>query len=315
MAHLHRCGYLQAVGFGSRILLRVSTLLAATSVGACGLFVARTPTPTIQVVRSPISADDPEARAKMDAIERAIVDLQTRHEAERARLDVLLREAREAELEAERAKVRAARERCRADGAKFDAGAYFAVAACMSRSAAHQACLAGKAKARGKSSLWGCLLGIGAAALTAGSAAPIALGGCGLGLAAGPTDSECGEAPECSTELDDYRKDVLSTHRLDGVPLCSTFLGIELEDRGDGRANRWTRVTHVVGEGPASRAGVQVDDDLVRVQNVAVTTKNDVILVLNAVEPGAALDLVVRRGGLELALTATTSTRAAGAGL
>jgi thiol-disulfide isomerase/thioredoxin len=70
-----------------------------------------------------------------------------------------------------------------------------------------------------------------------------------------------------------------------------------------------TRVLQVVPGGPASRAGIQLGDEIASVDGRAVTNGHEIVELVRALPPGKAVQFVLHRAGKELALAVTPDER------
>jgi thiol-disulfide isomerase/thioredoxin len=86
-------------------------------------------------------------------------------------------------------------------------------------------------------------------------------------------------------------------------PRLRPWLGVELDKAGT--VPRGVRVHHAVRSSPAWSAGVHDGDVIVRVGDVATSRPDDIIREVAAHAPGAALRVVLLRGGMEVPLTIT----------
>jgi serine protease Do len=92
-----------------------------------------------------------------------------------------------------------------------------------------------------------------------------------------------------------------------GGPVLSGYLGITFraEDPFDGTPLGGVRVTSVVPGGPADRAGLRVDDLIVRIDDQDITGAEVLRAVISASSPGQEVRLLVRRGREQVEITAT----------
>ncbi len=111
------------------------------------------------------------------------------------------------------------RHRCEAQRAEIGSAVAVARADCLGQRAQFFACGAGNAERRSSSGFWGCLLGLGAAVVTGGAAAPMTLAGCGIGReSASATD--CGVDPVCTPDPAVLEARMLATRGLSALPSC-----------------------------------------------------------------------------------------------
>jgi membrane-associated protease RseP (regulator of RpoE activity) len=79
------------------------------------------------------------------------------------------------------------------------------------------------------------------------------------------------------------------------------LLGLEVEEAGDGAAG--VRVTAVVAQGPAAKAGLRAGDRLLTLDGRWTDSVADCYTAAGKVQPETAVPVVVRRGGEEVTLT------------
>ena len=89
----------------------------------------------------------------------------------------------------------------------------------------------------------------------------------------------------------------------EGQSRVRPWLGVEL-DKG-GSVPRGVRVNHTVRSSPAWGAGVRDGDVILRVENAVTSRPDDVIREVASHQPGAAVRVVLLRGGVEVPLTVT----------
>ena len=68
-------------------------------------------------------------------------------------------------------------------------------------------------------------------------------------------------------------------------------------------------VKHVVRGSPADKAGIRDGDEIVRVDNTAVASPNDVTRLVSAHSSGDKIDVVVQRGGATQTISVTLAPR------
>lgn len=78
------------------------------------------------------------------------------------------------------------------------------------------------------------------------------------------------------------------------------FLGVMLANSDGG-----VKIVEVVPEGPAAKAGIHVDDVILRLNNQAVTTREGFVAAVRAYTPGQGVTLELRRGDKEIDVQAT----------
>lgn len=229
--------------------------------------------------------------------QRDISDLRVLHEQEKARLDMVRAEIARAEVQAAIAREQAQFEQCRALSSEIRAEVVSAQADCAKHHAEHNMCEANNAARTAKGGIAGCLLGIGAAAVTSGAGIPLALAGCGGGAVAGyATNSDC---TQVTCDVDSGRLTSLSLSRRgrNTLPLCGGYLGVQTAD-GAGA----TLVRLVEPASPAAAVGLQPNDLIVQVDGVATPGTPALYLALNEKPPGSIVVLALMRNGAPFAL-------------
>lgn len=165
-----------------------------------------------------LGAADPLAESR---VESRIQRLRREQAREQGRLVDLQLQVAAAHEELLLAQDEAARRRCEATAARIEAKIAVRRAECLRAGAAFDACLARNSSTQARSSLWGCLLGLGAALATAGAAAPLTVAGCGAGLVMGSARAqECGEQPVCLATIDRVEAEVLREEGMTTRPVC-----------------------------------------------------------------------------------------------
>jgi hypothetical protein len=214
--------------------------------------------------------------------QRQIDTLRTEEKLESERLDVLHREIAASELQAEKAKARANFEECRSIAASIRAEATIAVAACQEETARHAECAAENESRTAKSGVTGCIGGILLAGLTGGAAAPIALGGCALGTAAGGASAvECPTVP-CSVDPGAALATALGASQLTRFPICGGVMGV-------GLTLQPAKITYVLPGSPAAAAGLTPGDVVIRLENDPIASGTE---LAHAIEAHPPLDVV-----------------------
>src|SRR5262249_22138479 len=135
----------------------------------------------------------------------------------------------------------------------------------------------------------GCLFGIGAAVLTGGAAAPLALGGCAGGLAMGSmSEDECGAAPSCAMEEAQPLAPALARPELASIPACGGYAGFAVVPyNGPLAAPLFVREVGPAAGTTARSAGLQPNDLVFRVNGAAVSNKEMLDALLATLRPGA----------------------------
>jgi hypothetical protein len=136
--------------------------------------------------------------------------LETRIAQEQVKLDAIRQQVATAEARAEAARIEAEYQGCRAQVKEVRAEVERRRSVCAKDVADHNFCLAQNSEREATSGLWGCGLGIVAAAFSAGAAAPWALGGCAVGMGTGAAAADQCPAPICTNEMDHAASDVLA---------------------------------------------------------------------------------------------------------
>lgn len=95
-----------------------------------------------------------------------------------------------------------------------------------------------------------------------------------------------------------------------GVKRTEGYLGVGLADRTDGGSG--AVVSEVAANSPASRAGVKVNDIVLKVNNQPITGQGALIAIVRDAAPGDKLTIVVERNGKQTTLTATLVARPQG---
>jgi hypothetical protein len=221
-----------------------------------------------------------------------------------ARLDAVRRDIATSEAAAMQAKERAKFEECHADQAGITANAKVSVAACYERQAQHAECVAHGEAHTADAGVAGCLGGILVAALTGGAAAPLALGGCAVGAAAGEaTRDEC-PAAACSTDLATAINASLTARRLSSFPACGGLLGVQL-----GVPRAAAQIQGVVPGTSAADRGLAPGDTITAIAGQPTPTAGDVAA---AIERHPGFDIVrvdFTRQGRPLAIVAVLAPR------
>lgn len=229
--------------------------------------------------------------------QRDISDLRVLHEQEKARLDMVRAEIARAEAQAAIAREQAQFEQCRALSSEIRAEVVSAQADCAKHHAEHNMCEANNSARTAKGGIAGCLLGIGAAAVTSGAGIPLALAGCGGGALAGhATNSDC---TQVTCDVDSGRLTSLSLSRRgrNALPLCGGYLGVQTAE-GAGA----TLVRLVEPASPAAAVGLQPNDLIVQVDGIATPGTQALYLALNEKAPGSIVVLALMRNGAPFAL-------------
>lgn len=124
---------------------------------------------------------------------------------------------------------------CRATRAEIRAQVARREAICMGARVTFARCAAQEARDTTDRTLLGGLLGLAAAAVTGGAAAPFVLGGVAAGSATENVQARCGTSPTCEMDVASLEREVLARRGLDQPPTC-----------GDGERNSSERCAVVV---------------------------------------------------------------------
>jgi hypothetical protein len=229
-----------------------------------------------------------------------VVELRALHAQEQVKLEAIQAEIGAAEVRAGEAQREAAFSECRAQVAGLEADAAAAAADCARQVAAYSMCRAENEARAAKGGFWGCLGGIGAAVLSAGAAAPLALGGCGIGMALGSASaSECDDVPACAANPD-HVSPVLRARELEVVPMCGGRLGLGVRHRESVAAAGLEIVKVGAADTTAAGLGLQPGDALLSIAGVATQTAHDLNQALQQVNDGGVIEAEVVRKGWRL---------------
>lgn len=91
-----------------------------------------------------------------------------------------------------------------------------------------------------------------------------------------------------------------------GSSRAAPSLGVNLDTRTPGRV----RVTRVIPDSPASRAGLQPGDEILLIDGRRVSSRDLLVQYLSEIDPVEEAEIVVRRGGQDLTLWADFSPQA-----
>jgi putative serine protease PepD len=101
-----------------------------------------------------------------------------------------------------------------------------------------------------------------------------------------------------------------ATAIVQGKPIQTAYLGVSLNDPTSGRGG--ALIPEVAADGPAARAGIEVGDLIVELDDQAVSDSNDLIGRIRDHQPGDRVTLKVVRDGRERTVTVTLGERPAG---
>lgn len=160
------------------------------------------------------------AEASIEKVNRDLAQLHIEQEQQTLRLIETRIAIEESEARAKAAQVEEARSKCLATNAKIHAQVSLGEARCLEARAAHQQCRATGERTRSDGTLVGCMLGLGAAALSGGAAAPWALGGCAAGRVGSEASVASCTKPKCSSRRSRIRKRVLRRNGLTELARC-----------------------------------------------------------------------------------------------
>lgn len=229
--------------------------------------------------------------------QRDISDLRKLHEQEKVRLGMVRAEIARAEAQAAIAREQAQFEQCRAFSSEIRAEVVSAQADCAKHHAEHNMCEANNSAHMATGGIVGCLLGIGATAVTSGAGISLALAGCGGGAVAGyATNSHCSPVT-CDVDSGRLTSLSLSSRGRNALPLCGGYLGVQT---AEGAAATLVRLVELAS--PAAAIGLQPNDLIVQVDGVATPGTQALYLALNEKPPGSIVVLSVMRNGAPFAL-------------
>jgi PDZ domain len=200
------------------------------------------------------------------------------------RLVLVRAELAASEDKAARAKSKAEFEGCRATQASIQAEATIAVADCQRRSAEYAQCEARNESRTAETGVGGCVLGIFAAIVTGGAAAPLAAGGCAAGAVVGAARADDCPAAGCNADPAIAFNAAVARHGLMVFPVCGGELGITM-----GAPLAGGTISRLVPGGAAERAGLLPGDTVTSIDGRATPRGVDVAMVLN---DRAALEIV-----------------------
>ncbi|HKY34599.1 MAG TPA: PDZ domain-containing protein [Polyangiaceae bacterium] len=237
--------------------------------------------------------------ARLDTVERQIAEAQRRLLAVKA-------EVAEAEARAEAARAEAEFQGCRAKVTQLRAEMERRRAQCAKDVADRNLCIAHNSQRTATSGIVGCGLGLAVAAVSGGTAAPWALGGCAAGAGAGVlSGNEC-PAATCVASLDDIDATVLHESGLDALPRCGGFVGVEVVE-GRAIAAHGLPIEQLSPGTYADAANLAVGDVVTSVQGIGVASIQDIERVLSVVSDGQAVRVDVVRGGRLFQMSAPAS--------
>ncbi len=214
------------------------------------------------------------------------------NEAEKRRIE-LDAEIAASEALAEQARERARTQACLAGNAELRAQATQMQSACLEKVAVYNACEAKRSKSQAGSTAIGCLIGIGIAATTSGLGTSIALGGCGLGAAAGSTIRTCPRV-RCQADQQKIERKVLTKKRLSEYPLCGGYLGIGVDDLMVTK-RLGARITEVGPGTTAASVGLAANDYVIAIDSRTIRSPADVDKALARKRSGSKLRVVIVR--------------------
>lgn len=170
------------------------------------------------------------------AIDAKLAQLEQEEQVRRQRLDQIELQIAAAQRELTEARAEVEVQQCRVRVSRIQAQMAAMRSDCVQRQARFEACQAGNEAGIARGAAGGCVVGLLAAFLTGGAAAPWALGGCAAGYAAGEaTRRDCGSAVKCTPEqFNAIAQDILRKHKLTDVPTCGAVQASEpmAESRG-----------------------------------------------------------------------------------
>ena len=161
-------------------------------------------------------------RTKLAELSQRLQQLREEQQKRQAELVQLDKERLALRLEIQEARAAAERSRCEALVSQMDAEVIVTRVECVKAQAEYSECNAENSARTADHGFWGCVLGLGAAVVTGGAAAPLTLAGCGGGLVVATASEEtCGSPPQCTQQFNDIRATVLAKRRLARMPICS----------------------------------------------------------------------------------------------
>jgi outer membrane murein-binding lipoprotein Lpp len=153
-------------------------------------------------------------RSSGDDVARRVQELRAEQQRRQMELAILDQRIQAARMEQQR-------QECRALAASLMSEIAVRRAQCIGERAEFAKCLAENKAHTSNSGMLGCGLGLGAALLTGGAAAPWAAGGCLGGLAAGSATTEtCGQSPVCTPDENVLARDILASRAMSYWPQC-----------------------------------------------------------------------------------------------
>jgi hypothetical protein len=234
--------------------------------------------------------------------------IEARIAQEELKLHAIQQEVIASEARAEAARLEAEHQACRAQVKEIAAEVERRRAVCAKDLADHNLCIAKNSERTATAGLWGCGLGIAAAAFSAGAATPWALGGCGMGLGAGLQAADECPVPSCAKDLAHVPTEVLSARGLSESPRCGGYAGISVEAVGS-QARSGTVVSRVYPGTYGNAANMAAGDVVISINGVSISTSADFDVALAPIREGQALGVSVVRNGELFELVAPASRR------
>jgi hypothetical protein len=162
------------------------------------------------------------AQTKITELSQRLLRLRQQQQETESELARLRMEAQTLKLEVQEARAEAERSRCEALEAQINAEVIVTRVECLKAQSEYAECDAKNSAKTSNGGLFGCVLGLGAAALTGGAALPLTAAGCAGGAAVGASSQvECGERPTCTEQFDQIEATVLSKHGLTQRLICT----------------------------------------------------------------------------------------------
>lgn len=237
-----------------------------------------------------------------------LASIETRLRVEEERLKAVQRDIAASEARAEAAREEANFQSCRAQSMELRAETERRRAQCAKAVADRNLCAARNSERTATNGIIGCGLGIVAATVTGGTAAPWALGGCGAGLSVGALSEDQCPSAECASTLDNLEAEVLAERQLAAPPRCGGYIGLELESERATAA--YGLVVDEVNPGTyADSASMAAGDLLLSVNDRLIVEHDDVQGALRTVEEGSPLRVDVVRDGALFELSSQASRR------
>ncbi|MCU0658099.1 MAG: PDZ domain-containing protein, partial [Polyangiaceae bacterium] len=175
-----------------------------------------------------MGCDELGLKLPSDKEEARLASIEHKIKEGEVRLNLINRKLEEEQKKLEEARAEVEFQRCRSKSSAIRAEVERLRAECARKIATHNICLAKQSEGKAEAGIGGCLLGIAAASVSMGAAAPWALGGCTVGLAVGNAIAEACPVPNCAGSLENAERKVLLERNIDTMPRCGGWLGIKV---------------------------------------------------------------------------------------